>query len=60
MPRYEKDDLSLSPYYRLTKKEAKQRYDEMYSLIKDLAPNFEASCISVGREDLVLGVLRCE
>lgn len=40
MPRYEKDDLSLSPYYRLTKKEAKQRYDEMYSLIKDLAPNF--------------------
>ena len=29
-----------SEYYRLTKKEAKQRYDEMYSLIKDLAPNF--------------------
>ena len=29
-----------SHYYRLTKKEAKQRYDEMYSLIKDLAPNF--------------------
>ena len=29
-----------SESYRLTKKEAKQRYDEMYSLIKDLAPNF--------------------